>query len=66
MRRNEVITWEGDWVSFRSDGADYDFKNVSVREIFAGNGPDRAYLTNTATRLASLEQAYVEPEHHDD
>ncbi len=66
MKRNEVITWEGDWVSFRSDGADYDFKNVSVREIFAGNGPDRAYLTNSATMLASLEQAYVEPEHHDD
>jgi hypothetical protein len=66
MRRNEVITWEGDWVSFRSDGADYDFKNVSVREIFAGNGPDRAYLADTPTMPASLEQAYAEPEHHDD
>ncbi len=37
MKRNEVITWKGEWVSFRSDGADYDFKNVSVREIAVAN-----------------------------
>lgn len=66
MHRNEVITWPGDWVSFRSDGADYDFKNVSVREISAGSGPNTAYLTNAPTALASLDQAYVETDHHDD
>ncbi len=38
MKRNEVITWEGGFVSFRCDGANYDFKNVSVREIDALQG----------------------------
>jgi hypothetical protein len=38
MKRNEVITWEGGFVSFRCDGANYDFRNVSVREISAENG----------------------------
>jgi hypothetical protein len=44
LSRNSVITWEGDWVSFRSDGADYDFRNVSVREIAAGSGPNSEFL----------------------
>jgi hypothetical protein len=64
MVRNEVITWEGDWVSFRSDGADYDFKNVSVREIFAGSGPNTAFLRDAATMPVPVEMAYVEPDHH--
>ena len=64
MTRSEVITWMGDWVSFRSDGADYDFKNVSVREIVAGGGPNLKFLTAAATMLAPAEKAYVEPEHH--
>lgn len=33
MKRNEKITWKGDFVSFRSDDSTYDFKDVSVREI---------------------------------
>ncbi|HEV8386456.1 MAG TPA: Ig-like domain-containing protein [Nitrososphaera sp.] len=67
LSRGEVVTWMGDWVSFRSDGADYDFKNVSVREIIAGSTPNSQFLTNTATMLAPLEKAYVELEHeHED
>jgi hypothetical protein len=64
IRVNEVITWMGDWVSFRSDGADYDFKNVSVREISASSGANLKYVTNALTQAASLERAYVEPAHH--
>ncbi|MCI0558838.1 MAG: chitobiase/beta-hexosaminidase C-terminal domain-containing protein [Nitrososphaera sp.] len=66
MRRNEAITWLGEWVSFRSDGADYDFRNVSVREIFAGNGPISSVVTDFPTMLVDPRMAYVEPEYHDD
>ncbi len=65
IKRNEVITWQGDWVSFRSDGADYDFKNVSVREIVAGSSPNTQFIASTAS-LTPIAQAYVEPAHHTD
>jgi hypothetical protein len=40
LRSDEVITWGGDYVSWRSDGATWDFRNLSTREI---GGPPRPF-----------------------
>jgi hypothetical protein len=40
LKTDEVITWAGDYVSWRSDNAVWDFKNLSCREI---GGPPSAY-----------------------
>jgi hypothetical protein len=35
IKADEPITWAGNFVSWRSDGATYDFRNLSAREIDA-------------------------------
>jgi len=49
MKQNEIITWGGNYVSFRSDNSTYDFKNVSVREITTSAPTDVTAPTLTIT-----------------